>query len=140
VISSAAILGTMRVAAFAAVSVIFGINLAETMRPLLPLWNGPEDFVALAEERFRPLREVLPKSGEVGYTGDHTTPDWLSDPEAVKRYYAAQYALAPLVVNRSSTPQIVVGDFAGTIRVNVPEGSMMEDFGGGIVVIRPATP
>jgi len=57
-----------------------------------------------SDERFAVLRQALPKRGVVGYIGD-------SGETNVAAYYLAQYALTPLVVEYSSNPSLVIGNF-----------------------------
>src|SRR5688572_8257886 len=86
-------------AAITVMAIIAGTNLAETIRTLQPSWNGKGDFVTPSENRFRPARELLPRGGEIGYISEHSPVDAIIDPVAVREYYLAQYALAPLLVS-----------------------------------------
>ena len=125
----------LRFAAIIAVAIILGVNLANTFRPLLFLWGGPPDFVSISEERLRTLRTTAPKTGEIGYVGDGNPGDALTAPEAVKKYYLMQYALAPLVVIPTMDKPVIVGDFNGSMNALVPEGYTVHHLGQGIVVI-----
>jgi hypothetical protein len=59
------------------------------------------------EKRFEELRKHLPQRGVVGYLGV----GWDSRYQ-LPAYYATQYALAPVVVENSLEPELVVGNFA----------------------------
>lgn len=129
----------LRFAALITIAVIVGVNLAETMRPLLPLWAGQADFVSPSEKRLAPAKEVLPTTGEIGYISRENPTDALVEPEAVRNYYITQYSLAPLVVTPAAgltpAPNVVLGNFTGEIHATVSEVSVIHDFGSGIVVI-----
>ena len=65
-----------------------------------------QDYVSPADERFAQLKNDLPARGVVGYTSDETDVN-----ERTKKYYLAQYALAPLIVVNNSSQPLVIGDF-----------------------------
>src|SRR5262245_63431211 len=58
--------------------------------------------------RFDPLRRELPTHVTVGYESD--LEDSLTDRQEVKRFYLAQYALAPVIVVAGAKPDLVVGN------------------------------
>jgi hypothetical protein len=64
--------------------------------------DGGQRFVS-RQTRFRELRRLLPPHGVVGYLTDK--------PDAVVSYFLAQYALAPLVLERGAARPVVVGNF-----------------------------
>jgi len=51
------------------------------------------------------VSEALPKRGIVGYISDE------QESENEGRYYVTQYALAPVIVNKSLEPRTFVGNF-----------------------------
>lgn len=61
--------------------------------------------IALYGRRFVALRKTLPAHGVVGYISDKT------GDEATWEYYQTQYFLAPLLLDRSSDREFVVGNF-----------------------------
>jgi len=68
--------------------------------------NLPLDTVGLQSDvRFAAVKSALPHAGVVGYIGETGE---LAD------YYLAQYALAPLVVDRSANHSLVVVNFPDT--------------------------
>src|SRR3954470_23616052 len=66
-----------------------------------------------SDERFMALKNRLPEYGVVGYIGD-------SAPSATPDYYLAQYALAPLVLDRSLDHQLVIGNYPLTMPPEIP--------------------
>jgi len=95
----------------------------------------PRDVKASAEKiprqsdlRFAELRKNLPARGVVGYWGDSAL-----TPPAVGAYYLTQYALAPLVVERSLKHPLVVGNFPDSAAPPVPANlRLVKDFGDGV--------
>ena len=82
-----------------------------------------------SDERFAELKMILPGSGIVGYVGE-------SGPAADGSYYLAQYALAPLVVDRSPNHELVIGDFATSQTSQTSAGNLrvLKDFGNGVLL------
>jgi hypothetical protein len=77
--------------------------------------------------RFAALRPVLPKRGVVGYVGE-------SD-DSTADYYLAQYALAPLVVDRSANHPLVIGNFPSSPLPLQTKGlRLVRDFGSGVLL------
>jgi len=72
---------------------------------------------------------MLPSRGVIGYIGEPGTAG-LAD------YYLTQYALAPLVLDRSSKHPIVVGNFPGSLPSAASfNGLHLErDFGNGVLL------
>src|SRR6202047_651522 len=69
-----------------------------------PAHLSQDDISKRSDQRFVAVKTRLPASGVIGYigeSGDSSTPD----------YYLTQYALAPLVVDRSTHHAIVIGNF-----------------------------
>jgi hypothetical protein len=87
--------------------------------------NDPNQVAQRSDERFAALKSALPRTGVVGYIG---APGAM----AVGDYYLAQYALAPLVVDRSTDHALVVGNFPGS-SISLPEGlEPVRNFGNGV--------
>ncbi|HEU4649766.1 MAG TPA: hypothetical protein VFS33_11940 [Gemmatimonadales bacterium] len=112
------------------------ITRAVTARP-----RQGQDEISVYERRFEPLRTLLPARGTVGYLGhpDPTGPT----PEAAnaaallhfRRYLLAHYALAPLLLIESTTPEFVVGNFEDGAVPPPPAGfHLVRDFGNGLVL------
>jgi hypothetical protein len=80
-----------------------------------------------SDQRFAELKTMLPDRGVVGYVGESGSP-------AEVGYYLAQYALAPLVVDRSPNHPLVVGNF----RISTPPPpenlKLVKDFGNGVLL------
>ena len=99
------------------------------------IFSGPkpsqievDDIAARSDKRFAAVKSHLPAQGVIGYvgeTGDSALPD----------YYLAQYALAPLVIDRSAHRTIVIGNFPGTKPSEIPPDlKLLEDFGNGVLL------
>jgi len=89
----------------------------------------PDEVAQRSDQRFSAVKQVLPSSGVIGYIGEPGE-SFLPD------YYLAQYALAPLIVDRSIRHQIVLGNFP---RLQVPPALQglrkIQDFGNGVVLL-----
>ena len=69
-----------------------------------------------SDQRFAELRRAMPGSGVVGYVGE-------AGESGVADYYLAQYALAPVVVERSQDHPLVIGNFpASRLRLSAGDG------------------
>src|SRR5436853_910917 len=77
-------------------------------------------------EVLKDMRGSLPAEGVVGYVdGGHDNAAELQD------YYLAQYALAPLVVARSSNQTVVIGNFSRSKSAPPDNLVRIRDFGHG---------
>jgi len=87
-----------------------------------------DDIGARSDKRFAQLKAHLPANGVIGYigeTGDSALPD----------YYLTQYALAPLVVDRSAHRAIVIGNFPHTLPSEIPSDlKLVQDFENGVLL------
>ena len=94
------------------------------------LHSSPSDDVArLSAQRFAALRDELPSRGVIGYIGD-------SGDSATPDYYLTQYALAPVVVDRSTDHKLIVGNFPSTRPPQLPSAlQVVKDFGNGVVLL-----
>jgi hypothetical protein len=90
---------------------------------------SPDDISKRSDQRFAAVKTRLPASGVIGYigeSGDSSTPD----------YYLTQYALAPLVVDRSTHHAIVIGNFPLSPPSDLPPNlRLVEDFGSGVLLL-----
>jgi hypothetical protein len=78
-------------------------------------------------ELLKDMRPSLPTRGVVGYIdGGNGAPAELQD------YYLAQYALAPLVVARSSQEPVVIGNFSRTNAKPPDDLVKIVDLGHGV--------
>lgn len=89
----------------------------------------PDNIAKRSDQRFAAAKLALPARGIIGYVGengDSSLPD----------YYLAQYALAPLVVDRSIQHKFVIGNFpSGREPASLPGLRKIQDFGNGIVLL-----
>lgn len=106
------------------------LSVVRIVREAPKPWNlQPDDIPQRSDQRFSALKQVLPSSGVIGYVGE---PGESSLPD----YYLAQYALAPLVVDRSIQHKVVVGNFPSLhIPPLMPGLREIQDFGNGVVLL-----
>jgi len=94
-------------------------------------YEGP-NRTTYYEDRFAPLRRLLPRHGVVGYVSDR--------PSAEREYFLTQYALAPLLLDRGGVHAVVVGNFFEPARasaVAAPMGLVLvRDLGNGVMLFR----
>lgn len=63
------------------------------------------------EKNFMEAKKSLPSSGIIGYVTDYNNYDY----DSLSRIYLAQYALAPLIIIRSSKPSLILGNHSNNI-------------------------
>jgi len=90
--------------------------------------SRPDDVAQRSDLRFARLKAALPQQGVVGYVGD-------AGESGVAPYYLAQYALAPLVLDRSPNHPFVVGNFSSSTAATAFENlRVLKDFGDGVLL------
>jgi hypothetical protein len=88
----------------------------------------PDDISKRSDQRFAAVKPHLPTSGVIGYVGE-------SGNSSTSDYYLTQYALAPLVVDRSTHHAIVIGNFPLLPPSDLPPNlRLIEDFGSGVLL------
>jgi hypothetical protein len=97
--------------------------LKEAPRPSQPSTDG---VAHRSDLRFAAMKAALPTRGVVGYVGESGDP--------VADYYLAQYALAPLVIDRSPNHPLVVGNFPGSSPGTPDHLQLQADFGNGVLL------
>jgi hypothetical protein len=105
-------------------------NLASILAGGLP--EHAVDEVMRHERRLEQARALLPPEGVIGYLTD------LSGDAATKRYYLAQYALAPVIVVRGPGQRLTLVDFSSPEAIEaLPTGNLTihTDFGDGLMLI-----
>lgn len=81
-----------------------------------------------SDMRFAALKAALPQRGVVGYVGE-------PGPAANGDYYLTQYALVPLIVDRSIQHSLVIGNFPNIAPSAVPDDlRLVKDFGNGVLL------
>ena len=102
------------------------------------LTKEPPDNITLHEMRLAELRKRLPACGRVGYVADDS--DRLDTPRAWRRFATTQYSLAPVILERTTAHEFVVGVFddPGAVpAVAAADGLLVtEEFGGGVVLFK----
>ena len=110
--------------------------------PLPPIGppDAPVDAVTRAEARFAALRSALAAraiDGKVGYLTDVAGDQLAATPRGIERYFQAQFALAPLVLQIDGREPWIVTDFerADSVR-RVPSGwSLAANCGPGVSLL-----
>jgi hypothetical protein len=135
-------LAVLLVLVYAGVTTVQWVTRAATARP-----SRGQDEISAYERRFESLRAALPARGVVGYLGhpDPTgpTPEMANAAALLhfRRYLLAHYALAPLLLIESTTPEFVVGNFDAGAVPPAPSGfQVVRDFGAGLVLYRRSSP
>lgn len=110
------------------------------------LWHfhSGRDEVTWSEEKFSRLKSTLPRFGPVGYVTENPKfqMNVLTDPQATKEYFLAQYILCPRIVVNSARLKFVVGNFVRNPRsapatvISRYHPSTFKDFGSGIIVFQ----
>ncbi len=88
------------------------------------------------EKRFEELKEILPRQGVAGYVSDCET----GNQNCLARFFVAQYALSPLLLEQSIDHEFIVGNFStGGIHTELYRTSCIKairDFHNGVVLLR----
>jgi hypothetical protein len=91
-----------------------------------PGYPSTDDIAKRSDQRFAALKAALPPRGVVGYIGDSSDP--------VADYYLAQYALAPLVIDRSPNHPLVIANFLSARPSASDHLQLVTDFGNGVLL------
>ncbi len=101
--SSRLTLGILFLAFFSMLS-IWG-QFADNLKELSPNPSlSTHDSVSLYEQRFTEVKRILPEQGVVGYLSDTAADS--------AEFYMTQYALSPLIIDKSQPHELVIGNFA----------------------------
>ncbi len=94
----------------------------------IPIHLATDDIAKRSDQRFAAVKAELPQQGVVGYVGESGDP-------SIADYYLAQYALAPVVLDRSQKYPLVVGNFPNSAPAHLPPGlQLVRDFGNGVLL------
>ncbi len=106
------------------------LSTARILREAPKPWRRqPDDIAQRSDQRFSAVKQILPSRGVIGYVGE---PGESSLPD----YYLTQYALAPLVIDRSIQHEVVVGNFPSLqIPPSIAGLREIQDFGNGVVLL-----
>jgi hypothetical protein len=110
------------------------------LRETEPIVRGSlgKDEITLYLKRFEALRKALPTHATVGYETDSA--DLLQDRAEVKRFYLAQYALAPVIVAADVDHDLVIGNYrdpSSNCRIcRSTNFVLLSDFGDGLMLFR----
>ena len=106
----------------------------DAWRLLSSSFGKANEVSARSDERFANIRKALPSRGVIGYINSHDR----NVVDATADYYLAQYALAPLVLDRNSSHDFVIGNFPDTDSspATLPQGlHLVRDFGDGVLLL-----
>lgn len=121
--------------ALLALSVLYSI-VPEYFRTRVSAKITPSQ-IALYGRRFAALRKALPAQGVVGYVTDGEGDD------AIWEYYQAQYHLAPVLLEKSSDHELVVGNFKRpAVDANwlaSQDLTLLQNFGDGVMLFARKT-
>lgn len=129
--------GQLRVRAGVLLLCVLAVVYAvEICRRTHVLTQAPPDLVTLHELRLAELRKRLPAHGVVGYVAD----EGVGEDKAWRRFATTQYVLAPVIVERTTEHELVVGVFDDPSRITaVSTGGnllLVEEFGGGVALFK----
>jgi hypothetical protein len=109
------------------------ISVVQMFRGAHVLTKTPTDNQTLYERRFLELKKALPLHGVVGYITDEND-------EIPWNYYQTQYALSPIIVDKKTGQELVVGNFrdSAVARKVIANNDLilLKDFGEGVVLFR----
>ena len=112
------------------------IYSVEICRRTHVLTKAPPDHVTLHEMRLAELRKRLPARGVVGYVADESD----GEEKAWRRFATTQYSLAPVILERTTAHELVVGVFNDPSAIpTVSAGGdllLVEEFGEGVVLFK----
>lgn len=96
--------------------------------PPLPGRSATDEVSRRSDLRFARLKAALPQRGVIGYIGQEGE-------SGLPAYYLAQYALAPLVLDRSLKHPFVIGNFTSSTGASSVENlRLLKDFGDGVLL------
>jgi len=129
-------------AAGCVVGAIANVAWLDATLPLPPIGppGAPVDAVTRAEARFAALRSALAARaihGKVGYLTDVAGDQLAATPRGIERYFQAQFALAPLVLQVDGRQSWIVTDFeqADSLRRVPPGWSLAAECGPGVSLL-----
>jgi hypothetical protein len=109
------------------------VSVVQTFRGARILTKRTTDSQTLYGRRFIELKKALPAHGVVGYITDEID-------EIPWNYYQTQYALSPVIVDKTPGRELVVGNFrdSAVAREIVANSDLilLKDFGNGVVLFR----
>ncbi len=118
----------------AAVGVLLFVfcSLLSSIRIILaaptPAHLHADEISQRSDQRFAFVKRRLPAKGVIGYIGE-------SGNSGTADYYLAQYALAPLVLDRSPRHKVVIGNFPSAAPSSLPPDLQLnENLGAGVLL------
>lgn len=109
------------------------VSVVQTSRSAFILPKRATDSQTLYGRRFKELKKALPSHGVVGYITDEID-------EIPWNYYQTQYALSPVIVDKTPGQELVVGNFRDSAAISEVTANsdliLLKDFGDGVVLFR----
>jgi len=110
------------------------MSTVESCRRTHILAKNPVDDLTMYEKRFVEIKKRLPPTGTVGYIGNE-----IGD-EGTRNYYRTQYSISPVIVDRTTEHELVIGNFREDIHAgNFPAATgltLLQDFGAGVMLFK----
>jgi len=78
---------------------------------------------AISEQRFKLAKQMLPEHGVIGYWSDCSN---MHDYNCIAQFYIAQYALSPLILDRSAKQPFILGNFSNA-------GNNQREWNGSVI-------
>ena len=133
------------------IAVVTVLNLVQAVRHVPPapvdVTGRPPGNVVLRQElRFATLRRALETRGvrgTIGYVGDLAPPQMAADHRSMEDYFTAQFVLVPWVLDpnpgscRWAVTNLRAQPVVGRTTVDF---QVVEDFGGGVALLRKGVP
>ena len=142
---------TWSILAAVVVAVVTALNLVQAVRhvppaPVAVSGRPAANLVLRQEQRFAALRHALETRGvrgTIGYVGDLAPPHMAADHRSMEDYFTAQFVMVPWVLEPNSEgcrwamTNLRMQPAAGRLPVDF---RVVEDFGGGVVLLRKGGP
>ena len=100
--------------------------------------------MARYEKRYAEARKLLPRSGVIGYLSDPPDTGGVTEGLYERRYHAAEYILAPLIIADSAEPELILGNFfvPHAMEKALAEHKLvvLHDFRNGLFILRKEGP
>lgn len=92
--------------------------------------------ISTYEQRFSKIGLMLNPKVRIGYITENGSKFDLTQPTLLKEFYLAQYALAPVLIESSTKPDILLANLHTTKSTFSNNLTVLKDFGNGVVLLR----
>jgi len=134
-------MGKLRTLSLAVLIIVTLVNLLDQKRLTGPLYKQTADDLAVYDLRLQELRAFLPREGVIGYLSDTTPAGMEAGQDVLQKFYRAQYALAPLIINPEAHTDLVIANYSdpSLARMRTKGFVVIKDFGGGLALLQKKT-